>query len=300
MFFPIVNIYIYIIHMCMCIYIYVHRRCRFGSRLGKLIRYPLSPLFAMVGDWQTLASEEAAALTRRGVRLTDLPGLRDEQLTRILAAPPSLELRLLRDQAVAHLNAELSEPSATPFHRLVPGRRTSPPLPSSAPALKKAMGGGVLAKAPTRWASAPQADQVESDKAARLESAGRAAKLLADLKDSSSFGAELAAAEAAGHGPRWLSMFASSVAARYDAKGVGHSLSCWRRWLWWRTGQSFALIPRPASPLAIELALFLEDVSRGGPTAAKGVMDGLKWLQAQLGLHELPLDSPLLTAYCSP
>ena len=125
-------IYINIIHMCMCIYIYVHRRCRLGSRLGKLIRYPLSPLFAMVGDWQTLASEEAAALTRRGVRLTDLPGLRDEQLTRILAAPPSLELRLLRDQAVAHLNAELSEPSATPFHRLVPGRRTSPPLPSSA------------------------------------------------------------------------------------------------------------------------------------------------------------------------
>ena len=30
----------------MCIYIYVHRRCRLGSRLGKLIRYPLSPLFA--------------------------------------------------------------------------------------------------------------------------------------------------------------------------------------------------------------------------------------------------------------
>ena len=30
----------------MCICIYVHRRCRLGSRLGKLIRYPLSPLFA--------------------------------------------------------------------------------------------------------------------------------------------------------------------------------------------------------------------------------------------------------------
>ena len=32
--------------MCMCICIYVHRRCRLGSRLGKSIRYPLSPLFA--------------------------------------------------------------------------------------------------------------------------------------------------------------------------------------------------------------------------------------------------------------
>ena len=30
----------------MCICIYVHRHCCFGSRLGKLIRYPLSPLFA--------------------------------------------------------------------------------------------------------------------------------------------------------------------------------------------------------------------------------------------------------------
>ena len=43
--------------------------------------------------------------------------------------------------------------------------------------------------------------------------------------------------------------------------------------------------PQPASPLAIELALFLEDVSRGGPTAAKGVMDGLRWLQTQIGHH---------------
>ena len=49
---------------------------------------------------------------------------------------------------------------------------------------------------------------------------------------------------------------------------------------------------KQAEPSAIAFATWLSDVTLRGPTAARGVLAGLKWVRAHLGVAGLPLDSP--------
>ena len=74
----------------------------------------------------------------------------------------------------------------------------------------------------------------------------------------------------------------------------------WRRWLRWRAAQTPQPTDPQASPLAINLATWLEDEVARGPTVQRGLIAGLKWLHSHLGLERLPLQSPLLVALAAP
>ena len=65
----------------------------------------------------------------------------------------------------------------------------------------------------------------------------------------------------------------------------------------WRADQPVLVIEEPAAPPAMDMALCLDDASAGGPTAARVMYVGWKWLQDHVGLVRLPLDSPLLARH---
>eukprot|EP00959_Pyramimonas_sp_CCMP1952_P048869 1020897-Pyramimonas_sp.AAC.1 len=84
------------------------------------------------------------------------------------------------------------------------------------------------------------------------------------------------------------------MATSFEAAGMCHAARTWERWVkWGRNHECLGAIVF-AGPTAPEVALWLSDVAGGGPTAVRGVLVALRWLQANLGFNGLPLDSPLL------
>ena len=75
-------------------------------------------------------------------------------------------------------------------------------------------------------------------------------------------------------------------------------IQVWRRWEhWFRSHQASSLTTSEAwKPNPLELAMYLNQVSKGGPTAARGDYHALLWWSRKLGLP-LPMESPLLTDF---
>ncbi|CAK0889629.1 unnamed protein product [Prorocentrum cordatum] len=144
---------------------------------------------------------------------------------------------------------------------------------------------------------APAVDLPALDMERRMRAAKRAGLLLLELAQFSAHRAELDNATRLRQAEQWANCFARGLALRFDDKSVNHALACWRRWLRWRETQSIRLSPAAAAPLALEVACFLDEVGARGPTAARGVLSGLRFLRDHLGLSQLPLDSPLLAGH---
>ena len=119
-------------------------------------------------------------------------------------------------------------------------------------------------------------------------------EILMDNIDDSMYSTEVTTAKARGNLQQWIRRFTEALSTRFDHRGMRHAAAVWRKWRTWRAEQPCPPGDRLAAPDALSLAIFLDDGAGKGPTAAWGVLNGLKWLAAHAGLHRLPLSSPLL------
>ena len=107
-------------------------------------------------------------------------------------------------------------------------------------------------------------------------------------------------AAAQGQAKLWSDKFTEALATRYDHRGMRHTAAVWRRWVTWLQQRPGSHLTQPGKPSPLLLTTFLEDVSSTGPTAAQGVLNGLKWMAANLGMQGLPLASPLVQIHMAP
>ena len=213
----------------------------------------------------------------------------------VFGGPPSPALLALRDEAADSFQALLRAPAVGRLSRLLPSLPAAlagGPTQAGAPRPKRQRREGG-----TTWQARPQVDLPALDMERRMRAAKRAGLLLVELAQFSAHREELDNVARLRQTEQWSHCFAKSLALRFDDKSVNHALACWRRWLRWRETQSIRLSPSAAAPLALEITCFLDEVGARGPTAARGVLSGLRFLQDHLGLHQLPLGSPLLAGY---
>jgi hypothetical protein len=154
---------------------------------------------------------------------------------------------------------------------------------------------------PTNWAEAKSVVNVtEAEICLRVKAAVMVAEILVDNMQFSSMKPEIDAAKEHGDFQAWTKRYQAALAKRFDHKGMRHACAVWRRWTAWRADQAKVPTDAAAAPEALNLALFLDDVAGKGPTAAWGVLTGMRWLAKNIGMHRLPLDSPLLMNFAAP
>ena len=111
----------------------------------------------------------------------------------------------------------------------------------------------------------------------------------------------LYAQEAHETGPEaWIRRFRKPLAGSFEEGSMRQARRVWNRWTRWLQSHTYLRVKEPSAPSPLALATWLDDVAAGGPTAARGVLSGMRWLRANLGLSGLPLDSPLLRGFVSP
>ena len=242
-----------------------------------------------------LPFREAEMLRQLGAQPSDLPNFSLSELEALLGAPPSDSLIAVRSSEEVRFQTQLAQPATGDILRFLP--------PPSAPASSGRPDGVTVVKRARvakeiRWGNAPSAAQPSVDLDRRCKAARRVGALLAGLAQSSVHGPDIERAAHLGKKDRWMEAFADALANRFDSGSMNHAAACWARWLRWRASQ-VDISPDAAAPLSLELATFLGDTRSKGPTAARGVFNGLRFIRDHLGVHTLPLDSPLLVAFRS-
>ncbi|CAK0797313.1 unnamed protein product, partial [Prorocentrum cordatum] len=237
-----------------------------------------------------LPPAERTTLLSRGIRSQlDLAGLAPTAVHKMLGTP-SDAFRLAWDQAKGHLASATSggEPSI-PIHKLFPKRTVEVEAKlrwQLEPGGRQRRPGGT-----GEWRK-PKVNVTQDalDLQRRQRAAARLMVILRGNLDHSTFRAEASESGT----DRWLAHYERVMATSFEAAGMCHAARTWERWVkWGRNHECLGAIVF-AGPTALEVALWLSDVAGGGPTAVRGVLVALRWLQANLGFNGLPLDSPLL------
>jgi len=154
---------------------------------------------------------------------------------------------------------------------------------------------------PVTWKKLQEAVEVtEVENRMRRKAADALLAILMKDGRDGRHGLEIREAEDAGQGAEWGRRFAAALASRFDHRGMRHAAAVWARWSRWREEQPRRPGGKAEAPMPLDLAVFLDDVAEKGPTAAWGVLVGLKWLLTHLGFEGLPLGSPLLVGHTAP
>lgn len=118
---------------------------------------------------------------------------------------------------------------------------------------------------------------------------------------ASTYAAEFEAAERGGQLTKWMEAFAATIASRYEIGSLRAACNVWARWNAWVELQPPGTVD-PLRPEALALRQFLVERGAGGRTAASGAASSFAWLRRAIGLHGLPLDSPIMEQFkgCEP
>ena len=256
--------------------------------------------------WSHLGVTIARVFIEKGVTFQDLASLQIKTLEKWCGGPCPAALLDLREASVREHRATLQIPFEWVIRSLLPM-----PDASRHPKAGSCSGnnhttsnrlGSVIGAGPAKrgkWVdpSKGRVDLKESDFKRRILAARKAIACLVDVVSETKFMDEFSYAVSSNRRLQWEDLFVDMIAKKYDSNTIEHALRCWRRWLRWRSAQPFPLAGTAACPMMLDVACFLNDVSRGGPTAAKSVWHGMQWLVEQLGFVGLPLVSPLLVTY---
>ena len=257
---------------------------------------PPSPTRALDGPYAGLPQSEADCLANMGVLPADLAELTPQEIAAATGTPCSVELLHLRLGEQSKLQSMAAAAQTGNIGRLFPAKPAAspkqPPQDRGAKTLKTAL---------VRWRQGGSTvDVTETERAARMVAASMAMEILLGNKMQSAFRNEIAASQEQGKLTLWQQLLTNALASKFDHRSMRQVAATWRRWLKWRSEQPQHLRDEPAAPSALNFALFLDDISHGGHTAAWGALGHFKWLRAHLGFEGIPLESPLLTAHAAP
>ena len=249
-----------------------------------------------------LPDEVRQAFVDNGIVSTwDVAGLTLKDLTSLASAPQEvldcflraaqLEVRGRLPDLACHSVQQVFRPGRTAPRRALPPGPPRLPLRGSAlrsPPTESLENPVKLARTTEKLGDATAADD-DAEQASNL----KAAKCLADLWPTISLGNEFEE-EMAKLGRPWTDMWARRMASRYEGRYLDTVRRTWHAWTTWLKHAPETKDETPTAPSALALATWLDVIAVQGNSVVKSRMAHMRWMQANMGLRGLPLNSPLV------